>query len=68
MLDCEGKDIQIGDEVIAWGSLYRVGKFLFKGRVTKITKMKIMVNSQHTVEGYYANINTLYYPREVFKL
>lgn len=64
MTDCEGKDIQVGDEVITGNRQSGGGIYLVRGKIIRFTKVSILVAYNN---GY--GINDIWCKsREVFKL
>lgn len=64
MTDCEGKDIQVGDEVVTGSRCHGGGIFVTKGIITRFSKLQIEVSYNN---GY--GIHAIWKKsREVFKL
>jgi len=64
MLDCVGKELQIGDKVVAADGKYAE---LLLGEVTGFTNKKIKINAVLASRQEESSIEFLKYPWQVFK-
>lgn len=68
MTDCEGKDIQVGDTILTFCSVYREGSKMVKGTIIKITKKTCNVDYTYMYCGDIHNSYRRCTSEQIYKI